>query len=72
VLTVTEVTFIHTTHNTEITFYVEQIFAVTVLPQYKSVVIVGPGNAHQPVLGSLEEVKEAIRQAKASTNRKEP
>lgn len=65
------VTFTQTKWQTPIVFFVDHIFAVTVLPEMKSVVVVGPGNAHQPVEGSLEEVVEAIKQAQGNEAPKE-
>jgi hypothetical protein len=62
------VTLMQTKWRQPITFFTEHIFAVTYLPEMKSVVVVGPGNAHQPVEGTLEEVVESIKQAKLKGN----
>lgn len=61
------VSFIHTQFNTEVIVYTDQIFCAMIAPTMKSVVLVAPGGASVPVLGTLEEVTKKIETAKNQT-----
>lgn len=60
------VTLTHTTYNTPVEIWVDQVIAVFVAPTMKSTVVVGPGSTAIPVLGTVEEVKSKINAAKAA------
>lgn len=53
-------TFIEPTHNREVCVFVDQVVAVTIMPTFKSTVIVGPGSTAIPVIGTVQEVTEKI------------
>lgn len=58
--------FTHTTFNTEVFIYAEQVFAVMFMPTFKSNVLMSIGGACVPVHGELTELQEQITIAKAN------
>ena len=52
--------FTEPTHGREVFVFVDQVVAVTLLPTFKSAVILGPGSIAIPVNGTVAEVVEKI------------
>lgn len=65
----TPLKFTHTTHNSDVYVYPDQIIATLYLPQFKSIALMGPGGAYIPIHGDLEEVTKQVTQAKANQGR---
>ena len=62
-------TFTHTTYNTEVFIYPEEVFAVVYMPTFKSVALLSKGGAAVPVVGDIKEITNRITAAKsAATN----
>jgi hypothetical protein len=59
------VSFKEPTAGRDVVIFVNQVVAVTVMPNFKSTVVIGPGSTAIPVTGTVEEVVEKIKQAKA-------
>lgn len=50
--------------NAAIELFVDQIFGAMVMPEQKTVAVIGPGGAMVPVQGNLEQVIAEIKTAK--------
>lgn len=56
--------FTHTTYQTEVEVWPENVMAVFYLPTMKSIVLVGPGSTAIPVVGTQEEIVKKLTAAK--------
>lgn len=57
------VSFTHTSYQTEVRVFPEQVVGIMYLPSMKSTVLVGPGSTAIPVTCSIEEADEKISAA---------
>ena len=48
------------TNGRDVVIFVDQVVAVSVLPNFKSTVVIGPGSTAIPVTGTVEEVASKI------------
>ena len=67
----TEVKFTHTTYNTDVFVFADQVIAVLHLPTMKSTTLVGPGSTAIPVTDTVEEAIKKLTAAKAAAQPKE-
>lgn len=58
-----EVKFTHTTYNTDVYVFAEQVVSVMTLPTMKSTVLVGPGSTVIPITDSVEEAIKKLKLA---------
>lgn len=60
------ITFNHPNHKTPgtVVLFVDQVFGAMLMPEQKTVAVIGPGGAMVPVVGTLEQIIADIKTAK--------
>ena len=62
----------HSNFKSEVIIYTNQIMAVMYLPQNQTTAVLGVGGAMVPVVGTVDEVNEVIKQAMRKPKKEKP